>query len=68
MQQNKHKQDNIITYVYKKNGFHPIVPHSDTFLFEVHSYHTFCTHIYNPNVHIKNKYIYKKRGKIHTNK
>lgn len=51
---NKHKQDNRTTYVYKK-WLPPIIPHSDTFLSEVHSYHTFCTHIYNPNVHFTSK-------------
>lgn len=51
---NKHKQDNRTTYVYKK-WLPPIIPRSDTFLSEVHSYHTFCTHIYNPNVHFTSK-------------
>lgn len=41
--------------MYIKKWLPPIIPHSDTFLSEVHSYHTFCTHIYNPNVHFTSK-------------
>lgn len=45
-----------------KNGFHPCFIPSDTIVYisEVHSY-SFCTHIYNPKVHFKNKYIYTKK-------
>lgn len=34
-----------------------MIPRSDTFLSKVHSYHTFCTHIYNPYVHFTSKKI-----------
>lgn len=47
------------------------IPHSDTFLSEVHSYHTFCTHIYNPNVHFTSKiniFTQKRKKKNNTNK
>lgn len=54
IKQQTDKEDNITTYVYKK-WLPPIIPHSDTFLSEVHSNHTFCTHIYNPNAHFTSK-------------
>lgn len=54
------KQDNIAMYI--KKWLPPIIPHSDTFLSEVHSYHTFCTDLQSKcSLHIKNKYIYTEK-------
>lgn len=45
------------------------IPHSDTFLSEVHSYHILYTHLQSKcSLHIKNKYIYTEKKKKQTNK
>ena len=65
--QQTNKHNNRTTYVYKK-WLPPIIPRSDTFLSEVHSYHTFCTHLQSKcSRHIKNKYIYTEKKKIWIN-